>query len=426
VKISNLEIIAECRAKFLALRTLGLRSAFLFINFFLIITALYQLKPASRSLFIEAIGSNQIPYAWIATALTMGVMITYYYRLVERHSRINLVLGTCLAFSGLLVIFRLFLNYPGPIVPFFFYVFVDILAVVLVEQFWSLTNSIYTTEEGKGWYGIVGTGGLAGGVIGGGLSAFLIKQTPLQTPDLLVTAAATLVLIFAITWLMGRKGLYCEVDNVVRVKPAKGGWRVITSSRYLMIIAAILLLTQLASPLIEYQFLNTVESSYGDQEARTAFLSMFLSLLGIVSIAVNIGLTPVMLRYFGAIGGLLVQPLLISLCSWGFMLNSTLLMACATKISDRGLSYSINRAAKELLYVPVDPVLIYQAKAGIDMFGFRVFKIFASVLILFFTQWVFHFSYIQLSWFTLGICGIWIALVLILRQEYTLICQESV
>ena len=199
MKISNIDIIAECKAKYIALRKLGFRALFLFFNFFLIIMALYQLKPASRSLFIESLGAQHLPYVWIATALTMGVFIAFYHRLVERHSRINVVLGTCLAVSALLVIFRILMNHPGPAVAACFYVFVDIVGVILVEQFWSLTNSIYTTREGKSWYGFVGTGGLIGGVLGGWVSAMLIKYTPLQTPDLLLSAAGIITIILVLT-----------------------------------------------------------------------------------------------------------------------------------------------------------------------------------------------------------------------------------
>jgi len=428
VKISNIDIIAECKARYIALRKLGFRALFLFVNFFLIVMVLYQLKPASRSLFIESLGAQQLPYIWIATAVTMGVFIALYHRLVERYSRINVVLSTCLVVSALLVVFRIWLNSAGPIAAAGFYIFVDIVGVVLIEQFWSLTNSIYTTEEGKSWYGFVGTGGLIGGVFGGWVAAILIKHTPLQTPDLLLTAAAIIVIIFGLTWIMGRAGIFCEVDQIVRIiEPGGGGWRILRHSRYLLLIAAIMLLAQLASPIVEYQFLNSVEASYLDREARTAFLSLFFSVLGAVSIAVNLGITPFVHRYLGAIAGLLVQPLMIWIFSWCFFFQSTLFFAAGTKISDRAMSYSINRASKELLYVPVDSVLIYQAKAWIDMFGYRLFKVAGSVIILLFTQWLpFTVSLPQLSWFTVSICIIWIILIMVLRHDYQLVCEQSV
>jgi AAA family ATP:ADP antiporter len=416
VQISKQEIVAACERKYALLQKLGTRATFLFVNFFLIIMALYQLKPASRSLFIESLGAESLPYAWIITAVVMVVFISYYHRLVERHRRSHVVLGTCLVFGALLIAFRILFDIPGPVVAICFYVFVDILGVVLVEQFWSLTNSIYTTREGKSWYGFVGTGGLVGGVVGGAFAAFLVARTPLQTPDLLLTAAATIFIISG-----------CEVEYVHSVPTVtKGSWRIMAHSRYLLLIAGILLLVQLVSALIDYQFLNTIEGAYPEREARTAFLSLFSGGLGVISIGINLVITPLVHRLFGAVGGLLIQPLMVSLFSWCFLFQSSLFFGGAIKISDRGLAYSINRASKELLYIPVDPVIIYQAKAWIDMFGYRFFKIFGSILILLFTQWLpITLSVSQLSWFVISICAIWVGLIMVLRLEYRLVCHNT-
>ncbi len=411
--------LEECRGKYPALQTLGVRAGFLFVNFLLIITALYQLKPASRSLFIESLGADRLPYVWIGTALVMGALITWYHRLVARYRRVHVVFGSCLLFSALLIAFRLLLAQPDPAVAIALFIFVDILGVVLVEQFWSLTNSIYSTREGKSWYGFIGTGGLLGGVIGGGAAAMLLRHTPLKTPDLLLVAAGIILLILLLTWVMGRLGIYCEVEDKGLPTRYQGGWQILKQNRYLLMIAGILLLAQLATPLVEFQFLKTVEASYPELETRTTFLSMFFSLLGGISIAVNLAVTPLVHRWLGVIAGLIVQPLMLGLCSLGFFFHPTLLFGGATKVSDRGLSYSINRASKELLYVPIDSVLIYQAKAWIDMFGYRLFKIFGSFIILIFTQWLpFAVSVPQLSWFTVGICIMWLGLIVVIRREY--------
>jgi AAA family ATP:ADP antiporter len=426
VKNPSDQPLGDCVGRFPLLSSIAFRSILLFINFFLIILALYQLKPASRSLFIESLGADRLPLVWIATALCMGVFISIYNRLVERCSRLRVVLATCLVIAGLLCGFRLLSGDPGPVTSTCLFVFVDMLGVVLVEQFWSLTDSTYTSREGKRWYGWVGTGGLVGGMLGGWLAGVIIKTTPLKTPDLLLTAAGIVCLIFALTWYMGRTGLYCEVEQVVRPAAPRSGWRALRQSRYLMMIAALLLLAQLASPLVEYQFLNTVEAGYADREARTAFLSFFYSGLGVVSVAVNLLLTPLVHRTLGPIAGLLVQPVLMCLSSWGFFIQPSLFFAGAMRISDRALSYSINRASKELLYIPVNSVLIYQAKAWIDMFGYRTFKIAGSLLILLFTQWLpVIIDLPQLSWFTIGICAAWFGLVLGLRYQYRLVCQAG-
>jgi AAA family ATP:ADP antiporter len=419
-------LASRCQEKYPALRSPGIRSGFLFLNFFLIIMAYYQVKPASRSLFIESLSSSRMPYVWMASAVAMGFFITWYHRLVERHSRMHVVLGTCLSVSAILLAFRLAFTQPGTVQSVLFYVFVDIMGVVLVEQFWSLTNSIYTTPEGKTWFGIVGSGGLVGGVAGGWAAALLIKHTPLKTPDLLVISAGIILLISVLTWAMGRIGLYCEVERANHTPPPTHGWQSLGQSRYFLLIAALLLLAQIASPFIEYQFLNTVERAYTEMDARTAFLSMFFGTMGLISIGINVVITPLVTRFLGTIAGLLVQPVMMGLCSWGFLLHPTLFFSGATKISDRALSYSINRASKELLYVPVDPVLIYQAKAWIDMFGYRTFKVAGSVLILVMTQWLpVTMSIHELSWFTIAICSLWVMFVMFLRQEYIVIYQKT-
>ena len=422
---STKHLLNECFARYPALRSVGMRSSILFGNFFLINMSLYQLKPASRSLFIDSLGVDRLPYVWIGTALTMGVFIALYHPLVSRYSRLHVVLASCLFFGGLLFFFRVLFINSSNAVSVAFYIYVDILGVVLVEQFWSLTNSVYTTNEGKKWYGLIGTGGLVGGALGGGAAALMIQYTPLKTLDLLIVAAMIILLIFFMTWIMGRVGIYCEVKAPVQSEPVKGGWRALGHSRYLVLIAIILLIAQIASQLIEYQFLKTVEMAYVEQDARTTFLSTFFSVMSFISIGVNLGLTPFIQRHLGVIAGLLIQPVMITLCSWGFLLHPSLRFGMIAKISDKGLSYSINRVSRELLYVPINPILIYQAKAWIDMVGYRVFKIFGSLLILLMTQWLpITLSIGQMSWFTMFFCTLWIGLIIILRQDYRVVSEQ--
>jgi AAA family ATP:ADP antiporter len=79
VKNGSAQPLNECQARFPLLRAVGLRSGLLSLNFFLIILALYQLKPASRSLVIESLGAEHLPFVWIATALVMAVFIGFYH-----------------------------------------------------------------------------------------------------------------------------------------------------------------------------------------------------------------------------------------------------------------------------------------------------------------------------------------------------------
>ncbi len=406
-----------------------LRSLVFSLDFFLIITALYQLKPASRSLLIEALGADSLPYVWIGSAVALLVTIAVYRKILERFGRVRVVLLSCLIFASALVAFRVLATTHAPWVAVAFYIFVDIFGVVLAEQFWSLANGSYHTAEGRRWYGFVGTGGLVGGVFGSILAALLIRYTPLQTPDLMLVAAAFVGVIFGLTWGMERWGLLYRAEEgtpPVASVPKASSWRLITGNRYLVLIAAALLLAQGISPLVEYQFLHIIETTYPEREARTAALSIFFSILSGVSIAVNLILTPLALNYLGVLAGLLVQPVVLALSTGGFMFQPTLIPAAIMKISDRGLSYSINRAAKELLYIPVESLLMYQAKAWIDMFGYRLFKAMGSLIIIALShQSLVGDGVADLGWVTLGGCVIWIWVLVTLHREYLVLTRTE-
>ena len=400
-------------------QSLNVRSIILFSNFFLIILAYYQVKSASRSLLIEYWGSENFPWVWIASALVLGSFIGLYHRLVERYSRLAVVLGCCLLFIALLAGFHAALGWHGAVTSIVFYIFVDIFSVILVEQFWSLADSVTETEAGRKSYWFIGTGGLLGGVIGGAAATALLEFTPMKTPDLLLSCAAILVLTFLLNLAMGRMGLYQEVPVKGRPVVAAGGWRALLSNRYLILIAGALLCSQLAQPVVEYQFLKAVETSYPALDARTQYISSFFFVLGVISIAINLLVTPFLHRYLGVMWGMVTQPLVLAMASLAFLAQPTLMIASVMKIGDRGLSYSINRASKEQLYIPVDPVRTYQAKAWIDMLGYRLFKVFGSALILVFARWLpLGENAVQLSWLTLLICTAWAIVLALLAREY--------
>ncbi|MFT4580404.1 MAG: AAA family ATP:ADP antiporter [Gammaproteobacteria bacterium] len=395
------------------------RSIALFANFFLIILAYYQVKSASRSLLIEFGGSQWFPYAWVYSAVMLTLLIGIYHAIVERYSRARIVLGSLLVFAALLILFRTILEQNSTVAAVAFYIFVDIFSVVLVEQFWSLTVSITDPEDGKRSFWFVGTGGLVGGVAGGYLASVLLENTGLKTPDLLYVCAVLLIVTFVLNLFMWRAGMYEEIPAEKAMQQIKADWRSLLKNKYLLLIAAVLCLSQLAQPVVEYQFISAIEQAYTDLDQRTAFIGKFFSIMGLVSIGINLLATPLIHRYLGFFAGLVVQPLVLSICSFGFYFSSSLSTAAIMKISDRGLSYSINRASKEQLYIPVDPVQTYQAKAWIDMLGYRLFKVLGSGLILLATQWTpLRLDISELSFLTIAICTLWIITTGILAKSY--------
>jgi AAA family ATP:ADP antiporter len=227
---------------------------------------------------------------------------------------------------------------------------------------------------------------------------------------LLVTAVLNLY--------MGRRRMFAEVPGEECIALQGEGLKAVLHNRYLLLIALVVCLSQLAEPIVEFQFLSAISNAYTEKDARTQFIANFFAVMGFVSIAINLILTPLIHRRLGIMAGLAMQPLLLGVASLGFMLQQGLLSACIMKISDRGLSYSINRASKELLYVPIDPVLTFQAKAWIDMLGYRLFKVLGSGMIVLIAVNAPALRVASdLTWLTLIICAAWLVAVYALAQE---------
>lgn len=390
------------------------RSLVLFFNFFFIILAYYQVKPASRSLFLDYGNAASLPYLWVASAVLILLLLPVYQRLIMRYRRLNLVLGTCALVIALLLVSPLLLHHrPGLVTAVAFYLLVDLFSVVLVEQFWSLTNSVYRSADGRRWYGLIASGGVAGGLLGGLLASTLVLASPLTTIDLPLVAAGLLGLMMGLTLWLGRNGLYDQAPALTAQAAFNAAevWHALRGNRYLLLIALLLLLSQIAEPIVEYQLMSLVEQTYDEREARTAFLSGFYALLSGVALGVNLLLVPLIYRYGGILIALLTQPVLLAASAALFSANVQLWTAGLMKVVDRGLSYSINRTARELLYVRIDPPTIFRAKAWIDMAGYRTFKIPGSLLILLLTQWLpwgWSINLAQLSGVVVILCLVWI------------------
>ncbi|MCK7507762.1 MAG: hypothetical protein MZV70_29395 [Desulfobacterales bacterium] len=117
---------------------------------------------------------------WIATALVMGVFIGFYHRWVQRYSRVRVVLASCLAIAGILSAFRAFSANPGPVASTCLFVFHGHPGSGAGGAVLEPDQLDLHTPEGRGWYGVVGTGGLVGGMVGGWLAALLLKITALK------------------------------------------------------------------------------------------------------------------------------------------------------------------------------------------------------------------------------------------------------
>src|SRR5581483_9273281 len=136
-----------------------------------------------------------------------------------------------------------------------FFVWVSIFNVMVVAQLWSFANDLYTTEQGKRLFPIIGIGASVGGVAGSGITSLLIR--PLGVYQLMLVSAGILLFCLALTNIIHRREKNRIPDtqarrHVERPLARDGAFRLIARQRYLLYIALLILVLNLVNSNGEY------------------------------------------------------------------------------------------------------------------------------------------------------------------------------
>ena len=146
----------------------------MFANIFLVLIAYYVLKVVRESLTIGGVelfglGGDEIKaYLPAVMAVLLLGVVPLYGAVASAVSRIRLINGTTLVVMGTLVLFWLWgrATGVGTAIGLSFYVYIGIVNVFLIAQFWSFANDIYTESEGKRLFAVIAIGQSLGAVFG--------------------------------------------------------------------------------------------------------------------------------------------------------------------------------------------------------------------------------------------------------------------
>ncbi|MFQ5709179.1 MAG: Npt1/Npt2 family nucleotide transporter [bacterium] len=390
--------------------------------YFLVIFSITVVKPVRNSLFLSELGAAKLPYIYLVTAAFTGLLVFVDSKLSSVLNRVTFMSAT-LGFLLLnLLWFWWWMRWPEKWVFAFFYVWVSLFTTVLVAHFWTFANDYFHPREAKRLFGLVGTGGILGGIVAG-LTADFSVPSVFSTEDLLLFAAATLVLSIFVVRLIEK---YVPRRVFARKKLAPNPqthhysgkmFQGLTNRRLLILLGLMIAFGMTVSTLIDFQFNSIVEASYPTKFARTEFFGKFFALLGLISLFVQLFLSSKILRKFGIGLALALLPLILALGSVGLLVLPTILLASFLKLTDKSLNFSLNRSSRELLFIPMPSEVRLKAKLIIDVFINRFAGGLAACLILVFTL-IFSFTVQQLSLVAIIVLVAWVGTTLALRKEY--------
>ncbi|UCE41687.1 MAG: hypothetical protein JSV17_01465 [Candidatus Aminicenantes bacterium] len=407
-------------------------SILLFFYFFLITATAYIIKPVKISLFLEWLSFENLPLAYMTTALMIGFVVTLNSRLLRTMNR-QLYISITLAFFILNLLFFWWLfkiNWKWHSLVFWFWT--DVFTITSVTQFWILVNDAYNPRQAKRLVGFLVSGGLLGGIAGAFLASLLVKV--IKTEDLLLTCPVFLCMGFILlNFLRGAKTHKEKVElGAARgKKKEKVGYpksfQMLAKNRHLVILSGIMASAIVVTTLIDFQFNNVIKQSFLDLDTRTAFLGSFFTILLIFSYFLHVLATSRILKNFGIRTALLITPMILligTLAVFFIPAAASIYWAVSLKGTDKSLAHSLSQSVRELLYVPVSPDIKYRAKVFIDMFVNKFAKGFAAILLLLFFN-VLGFSVKQISFVIVLFILIWLGLNWMVTKEYVGLVKKN-
>ncbi|NIR43794.1 MAG: cyclic nucleotide-binding domain-containing protein [Gemmatimonadetes bacterium] len=384
--------------------------------FFLVITSYYVIKPVRNSLFVERLGADNLPYVYIATAIFVGFIISFYSRYADRIGRQALILGTFAFLASNLVIFWWVLKAGTLFASGAFYIWAKLYPLLLVSQFWLVANELFTTAQARRLFGLVGAGGIIGGVAGSAISGTL--ATVVGSENLLLVSVSILGLCaLLLVYIDQRTEPVRPRPAIEEDQPPAGAWRLLRESSHLRTIAYILGLTIIVSTVVDWQFNKAIELFVPGEDAKTEFYGRFFAALNVTSVLIQLLLTSLVLRVFGLAVALLLLPIGLLTGSIGILLHPGLWTAALAKGAEGSLRYSLDQSTRELLFLPLPSDIKYRGKPLVDMVVYRGGTGVGGVLVLVATS-IFAFGLREMAIVAALMIALWMGVTVAMRREF--------
>jgi AAA family ATP:ADP antiporter len=234
------------------------------VNVFVLLTCYYVLKVVREPLILLGGGGAELKaYASAGQAVLLLAVIPAFGWLSSRVDRLRLLTTMQLIFIGCLVAFYLLANLHAP-VGLAFYLWLGIFNMLVVSNFWSFANDLYTEEQGKRLFAVIGIGASIGAILGAFVPQLLHRVMGVYT--LMLVAAGGLglsIVLYRMADLRERKNRSArdaeqaagERDRKPEDRAAdskRGGFALILHDRYLRLLAGMLLVATIINTTGEY------------------------------------------------------------------------------------------------------------------------------------------------------------------------------
>lgn len=436
------------------------------LGVFLILTAYYVLKPIREALILGETSAELKAYISAAQVIALIPIVRLYSGMADRYPRRRLINVVTWFFIACLPVFFLLGRAGVPLgVVFFFWI--GIFNVMVVAQFWSYANDLYTEEEGERLFPLVAFGASAGGVVGTALVGQLIEPLGLYLP--MVVGAVILAAQLQITnWVDRRRGGVVTQVAAGQSAPPRGrvveegaraedrepagdagatggqeeggalsGFALLLQTRYLLLIGLLVLFLNWVNTTGEYILGRVVEDAAatavaaGQASGLTEgqfigdFYANFYFGVNLAALLIQLFLVSRIVKYVGVRWAVMVLPL-ISLGSYSLITFAPVLAYVRwAKTAENSTDYSLNNTVRHALFLPTTREEKYKAKQATDTFFWRAGDV-LSALVVFVGSGLLAWNTASFARFNVVLVLLWLGVSFEIGRRYERRVEEGV
>ncbi len=360
---------------------------------FLLLTAYYLLKTVREPLILLQGGAEVKLYARAGQAVLMAGFVGVYGELARRVGRARLLTIVFLFFASNLALFAFLARTDLPI-GLAFFLWVGVFSYTVVAQFWALAADMYSEEQGKRLFPIIGGGSSIGAVVGARLAQSLV---PFGPSVLMATALAILFVCVGFIVAVERRRAASRAEEPLgkeggRERPlsTEGAFRLLAHDKYLLLIGGLVILLNSVNSTGEYVLDRTLlvaanEASEHGVSARDfigAFKANYFAWYNAIGMVLQLFAVSRIFALIGVRRALLVMPT-FALVAYGCgTFLPVLAVMRVVKIGENSLQYSLQDTTRHALFLVASRAEKFVGKTAVDTVAVRLGAILSAIMVL--------------------------------------------
>lgn len=201
----------------------------------------------------------------------------------------------------------------------------------------------------------------------------------------------------------------------------------VLSNRYLLLIAALMLLVNVVNTTGEYILSKTVVDVYAAGEGAGTqvdeervigeFYGNYFTIVNLLSALIQAFLVSRAIQFLGVRGALLVVPFVSLLGYLAMAFLPVLGLIRGAKIAENSLDYSLQNTTRNALYLPTSREAKYKAKQANDTFFVRLGDLASAGLVFTGTTWL-AFTRREFALVAVALVLVWLTIAFLLGRRF--------